>query len=137
MARPDPRRPREGQTELFEAVAVQRPDMVLRGRHSDAMDRAVTAARDQGALDTVDDGLVTVLRAGAWSLDAFEKQNKPYGPSKIIGEMVEALREARMTPDSRAEATDDSIKELLHDLAVPDDAEVPHAEDTRQSHTRR
>lgn len=131
MVRPDPRRPREGQDALFEPEAIKTPDMVLRGRHSEAMDRAVDAARAVDALDDVDDGLITVLRAGAWSLDAFEKQNKPYGPSKIIGEMVEALREARMTPDSRAAATDDSIKELLNDLALPDDTEIPHTEDAR------
>lgn len=134
MPRPDPRRPRAGQSALFEAEAIKAPDKVLRGRHSEAMDRAVEAAREQGALDEVDDGLITVLRASAWSLDAFEKQNKPYGPSKIIDPLVNALREARMTPDSRAAATDDSIKELLSDLGTPTagDSPVYDAEDARQ-----
>jgi len=137
MPRPDPRRPREGQNSLFEQEAVKPPDQVLRGRHADAMDHAIDAARDQGALDDVDDGLLTVLRASAWSLDSFEKQNKPYGPSKLIDPLVNALREARLTPDSRAAATDDSIKELLHDLALPDDApaddaETSHAPDAGQ-----
>lgn len=121
MPRPDPHRPREGQLGLFEAEAVQEPDKVLRGRHSDAMDRALNAARAQQAMTEVDDGLATVLRAGAWALDAFEKQNKPYGPSKIIGELVEALREARLTPDSRDVATDSSIKDLIHVLNEADD----------------
>lgn len=133
MGRPDPRRPRAGQTDLFEDVAIAKPDKVLRGRHSEAMDRALDAARDQGAISEVDDGLATVLRAGAWSLDAFEKQNKPYGPSKIIDAMVAALTAAGMTPGARAEATDDSIKELLNELAIstPGDAEVSHEADAR------
>lgn len=132
MPRPDPRRPREGQESLFEAEAVKKPDQVLRGRHSVAMDRAIGAAQDQGALDAVDDGLITVLRASAWSLDSFESQNKPYGPSKIIDPLVNALREARLTPDSRAQATDDSIKELLYDLGSPtsSDTAIHDAQDT-------
>lgn len=131
MPRPDPNRPRAGQESLFEREAVQEPDMILRGRHSEAMDRALNAARQSDAVDDVDDGLATVLRAGAWSLDAFEKQNKPYGPTKIIDQMVVALREAHMTPDSRAQATDDNIKELLHGLGTPTtgDTEVSHSQD--------
>lgn len=125
MPRPDPRRPRDGQSELFEAEAVKQPDQVLRGRHSAAMDKAITAARDVDALDDIDDGLVTVIRSAAWALDSFEKQNKPYGPSKLIDPLVAALREARLTPDSRAAATDDSIKELLHDLGTPATSDTP------------
>lgn len=129
MPRPDPKRPREGQDALFDTVAVQLPDKVLRGRHSEAVDRAIAAAAAQGAVDDVDDALLTVVRAGAWALDAFEAQNKPYGPSKILDPMVAALREARMTPDSRVAATDDSIKELLSELATPDTSSAPHAEE--------
>jgi len=132
MPRPDPRAPKEGQTDLFEAVAVQKPDMVVRGRHSEAMDRAISAGRERGQLDDMDDGLATVLRAGATALDMLEKQNKPYGPAKLIDPMVAALREARMTPDSRQTDTDNDIKDLLHALAEPEDtaAEVPHAADS-------
>lgn len=128
MPRPDPRRPREGQLGLFEKQAVKEPDMVLRGRHSEAMDRAIIAAQDQDGLAAMDEGLETVLRAGAWALDSFESQNKPYGPTKIIDQMVAALREARMTPESRDVATDDEIKELLHDLgpSTPSDSTSSH-----------
>ena len=128
MARPDPNRPRAGQLGLFENEAVKQPDQVLRGRHSDAMDRALLAAQEQDALSAIDDGLVTVLRAAAWSLDAFEAQNKPYGPSKLIDPMVNALREARLTPDSRAAAADDEVKALLEALNDDDDAHTtaPH-----------
>lgn len=137
MPRPDPTRPRAGQLGLFETEAVKQPDQVLRGRHSEAMDRALVAAKEQDALGVIDDGLVTVLRAGAWSLDAFESQNKPYGPSKIIEPMVNALREARLTPDSRAAAADDEVKALLEALADDEDddthtAPAPHTEDARR-----
>lgn len=127
MPRPDPRRPRAGQLGIFEEQAVKEPDQVLRGRHSEAMDRALMAAQDQDALSAIDEGLQTVLRAGAWSLDVFESQNKPYGPTKIIDGMVAALREARMTPDSRDVATDDEIKDLLHELG-PSNPTPSHAE---------
>lgn len=127
MPRPDPRRPRAGQLGIFEEQAVKKPDQVLRGRHSEAMDRAIIAAQDQDALSPIDEGLQTVLRAGAWSLDVFESQNKPYGPTKIIDGMVAALREARMTPDSRDVATDDEIKDLLNELG-PSNPAPSHAE---------
>lgn len=132
MPRPDPRAPKADQIDLFEAVAVTRPDKVPRGRHSEAMDRAIAAVHARGQLDALDEGLTTVLRAGATALDMLEAQNKPYGPAKLIDPMVAALREARMTPDSRQTDTDDEIKDLLHALAQPDDAnaEIPHAADS-------
>lgn len=122
MPRPDPKRPRRGQLGLFEAEATRAPDTVLRGRHSDAMDRALAEARAQDALAPVDEGLETVLRAGAWALDSFEAQNKPYGPSKIIDPIVAALREAHLTPDSRAVAADAEVAQLLQELANHDES---------------
>ena len=68
--------------------------------------------------------LASTLMAGAWALDAFEAQNKPYGPTKLIDQLVAALREARLTPDSRGDATDDAIQELLADLGAADDEQV-------------
>ena len=124
MPRPDPRRPHEGQESLFETEAVKQPDKVLRGRHSEAIDRAISAARGNDLLDDVDAALLTVIRAGGWALDSFESQNKPYGPSKMIEPLVNALREAHLTPDSRAESTDDAIKELLHDLGTADTSDA-------------
>ena len=132
MPRPDPRAPKEGQTGLFEAIAVQKPDMVVRGRHSEAMDRALAAGTERGQLDDMDEGLATVLRAGATALDMLEKQNRPYGPAKLIDPMGAALREARMTPDSRQTETDNDIKDLIDALAQPEDTspEVPHSADS-------
>ena len=121
MPRPDPMRPRDGQESLFEALPVSMPDKVIRGRHGVAMDTALDAARERGALDDVDNGLATVLRAGATALDMLESQNRPYGPAKLIDPLVNALREARMTPDSRGGETDDAIKEFLADMARIDD----------------
>ena len=121
MPRPDPNRPRKGQESLFEDLPVAMPDKVLRGRHGIAMDGALDAARERGAIDDIDGGLATVLRAGATALDMLEAQNRPYGPAKLIDPMVNALREARMTPEARGGETDDSIKELLADMARIDD----------------
>ena len=68
----------------------------------------------------MDEGLATVLMSGAWALDKFEAHGQAYGPSKTIQPMVEALREARMTPDARQTTTDDNIQELVRDLAAAD-----------------
>ena len=125
MPRPDPRAPGEGQADLFGAPPVAGP---VHGRHSQAVDRAMNAAADSDLIKPEDEALVTLVRAAAWSLDAFEKQNKPYGSSKLLPAVTEALRELRLTPDSRATETDDSLKELLSGLgAVDTPAEVHDA----------
>ncbi|MDK8887597.1 hypothetical protein QP992_00370 [Corynebacterium ulcerans] len=141
MPRPDPRRPREGQIGLFESEAIQEPGKVLRGRHSEAMDRSIAAAKAADLIDDIDDGILTVLRSGAWALDALESQNRPYGPAKLIDPMINALREARLTPDSRAVATDDAISDLLMELNNDDEptnatTEVPHTTYTRREKQR-
>ena len=45
MPRPDPKAPRAGQESLFEALGETRQGQVLRGRHSEAMDRALDAGK--------------------------------------------------------------------------------------------
>lgn len=135
MPRPDPRTPRTGQAGLFdvEATADAREGEVLRGRHSDAMDRAIAAAQDAEIVAEADEGLTTLLRAGAWALDSMEKSRHHYGPSKLIPALTEALRDAHMTPESRSTGTDDAIAELVADLAKmdteDDDAPVHHTAD--------
>lgn len=127
MARPDPKRPREGQIDLFENVPIKQPDKLIRGRHSEAMDEAINAALDRDLVDTVDKGLLTVLRSGAWALDSLEASSHHYGTSKLITPLVDALREARMTPESRQAASDDAVALLLEELTNDDDsATVPH-----------
>lgn len=113
MPRPDPRAPGEGQADLFGATPVAGP---VNGRHSQAVDRAMNAAAASDLIRPEDEALVTLVRSSAWALDAFESQNKPYGPSKLLPAVTEALRELRLTPDSRATETDDSLKELLNGL---------------------
>lgn len=135
MARPDPKEPGTGQAQLFETetVAPRRAGQVLRGRHSKAMDRAITAARDSGEVTDLDEGLTTVLRAGAWALDSMETSGHHYGPAKLVPAITEALRDAHMTPESRAagDSTDAAIEQLIHDLNKidDDDAALPHAAD--------
>ena len=126
MPRPDPRRPREGQESLF-PPPTSKDDMLLNsGRHQVAFNEALDRAYQSGHLAETDGALASTLMAGAWALDAFEAQNKPYGPTKLIDQLVNALREARLTPDSRGDATDDAIQALLADLAAADDEEITH-----------
>ncbi|CAM4367252.1 MULTISPECIES: hypothetical protein [Corynebacterium] len=131
MPRPDPRRPRDGQIDLFEDVPLKAPDKLTRGRHSDAMDVAIAAARERDLVDEIDKGLLTVLRSGAWALDSLESSDHHYGIAKLINPMVDALREARMTPDSRQAASDDAVATLLEELNADDDAATSHAENAR------
>lgn len=62
--------------------------------------------------------------AGAWALDSFEAQNKPYGPSKIIDPILNALRAAQMTPDTRLDDGTDTLSELLREISAPDEVDV-------------
>lgn len=130
MPRPDPTAPKAGQAALFEpieAVADARAGQVLRGRHSVAMDSALTAARAAEVVGDLDEGMATILRAGAWALDSMERSNHHYGPAKLIPALTEALRDMHMTPDSRTTDTDSAIVELLEDMAKADDtAPLPH-----------
>jgi hypothetical protein len=129
MKHPDPNRPRDGQAPLFEPPTSSDSQRMDGGRHTRAMAGAIDAARNVGGLDAIDDGLATVLLSGAWSMDSFEAQNKPYGPTKLVSQMVEALREARMTPDSRQTETEDKIADLIKELSTADDDEdAVHAE---------
>lgn len=130
MPRPDPKAPGDGQESMFEALPTSSRGHVLRGRHSEAVDTALNAARAAGALEDIDEAMATFVRSAAWAVDKFEKSGLPYGPAKLLQPVTEALRELRMTPESRQSDTDDSIKELLNDLAAADaDPEVPHRED--------
>lgn len=123
MPRPDPRRPRDGQEPLFPAPSTKDDMRLNSGRHQLAFNDALNTAYDAGHITDLDGALATTLMAGAWALDAFEAQNKPYGPTKIIDQLVNALREARLTPDSRGDSTDEAIKQLLADLAEADTGE--------------
>lgn len=125
MARPDPKQPGPGQGSLFESepTAARRAGEVLRGRHSEAMDRAIQAARTTGVVTEVDEGLTSVLRAGAWALDSMETSGHHYGPAKLVPAITEALRDAHMTPESRAGGgeVDEAVMQLVADLNRVDD----------------
>ena len=135
MPRPNPRRPREGQESLFPSPTSKDDMRLNEGRHQLAFHEALNVAYDAGHITDTDGALSSVLMAGAWALDAFEAQNKPYGPTKLVDQLVAALREARMTPDSRGDATDEAIQELLAGLADPDDEEGDDASETPLSHS--
>lgn len=120
MPRPNPYRPREGQYSLIPEPASRDAVRENRGRHSVAFAAALDRAHDDGIIGEADGALASTLLAGAWALDSFEAQNKPYGPSKVIDPILAALRAAQMTPDSRADDTDENIEALLQELAAPD-----------------
>lgn len=124
MPRPDPRRPQAGQEPLFPPPTTKDDIRLNTGRHQLAFNEALNHAYDQGHIADVDGALASALMASAWSLDAFEAQNKPYGSTKLLSQIVEALREAHMTPDSRGTDTDDKIAALVAELSESEDAEV-------------
>lgn len=113
---------------MFEDLPKAPDGKVTRGRHSEAVDAAFKVAESKGLLDPVDGALATLVRASAWALDSFEKRGLPYGPAKLLQPTVEALRELRLTPDSRQTVVDDKIAQLLSELSDGSDsgAEVSH-----------
>lgn len=129
MPRPDPRAPGAGQSPLFDPPTTADSMRIDGGRHTRNMTGALRAAQDAGLMDTIDDGLATVLLGGAWALDKHEAMNQSYGPSKVIPALVEALREARMTPDARQTQTEDKIAALVNDLAAAEAADPSPADD--------
>lgn len=129
MPRQDPHRPREGQEALFAEPPASKDAVRLdTGRHTAAFRSSIAAAYEAGHLDAIDGALASSLIAAAWSLDSFEAQNKPYGSSKLLTPIVEALREARMTPDSRQTETEDHIATLVADLAAAEESEREDAQ---------
>ncbi|MCP2281074.1 hypothetical protein [Nocardia amikacinitolerans] len=123
MPRRHSKSPDQGQDSMFPDLPST--DAVVRtehGRHSKAVETAIEAARKDQALVDADEAALSLVRAGAWALDTFEAQNKPYGPSKLLGPVLDALKELRMTPETRASAQSDTLEELLRELATPDAA---------------
>lgn len=128
MPRPDRNAPKAGQDELFQLGTT--PASRDHGRHSLAFIRAITAATERGMLEDVDEAVASLALAGAWALDSFEQQNKPYGPSKIVGELRDTLAAMGMTPEARNSATEANIGDLVARLEAMDeddsDTAAPH-----------
>lgn len=123
-------RPGPGQQGMWDAPADAAAMRINGGgRHSAAMAGAVAAAEDAGHLSELDRGLATVLMAGAWELDMHESRMESWGPSKVMGAMVDALREAHMTPDSRGNDTDDKIAALITEMSTAQDTAPVHIND--------
>lgn len=124
MPRPDPRRPRDGQEPLFPSPTTKDDMRLDTGRHQLAFADALHRAYDDGTMTETDGALASTLLAAAWSMDAFEAQNKPYGSTKLLSQVVEALHEAHMTPESRGTDTDDRIAALVDELARAEDVDA-------------
>ena len=136
MPRPDPKAPGPGQGDMFaddddfKRFKVNEPAQSHRGRISTEIDAAFAAAEEQELIRDEHRALMAVVRHGGWAMDNFEATNKPYGASKLIPGMTEALRELNLTPAAQADAVDDSLKELLHGIAQPSRPEIPHREES-------
>lgn len=132
MPRPDPKAPGPGQGDMFaddDAVpkfTVNSGAQEHRGRISTEIDAAFAAAQEQELVREEHRALMAVVRHGGWAMDNFEATNKPYGASKLIPGMTEALRELNLTPAAQADAVDDSLKDLLNGIAQPSRTEIPH-----------
>ena len=72
------------------------------GRHSDMLEKAITAAQEKNLVDDLDMGMVSVARAAAFALDEAEKQAKPgYVIAQLLTPYREALAELKLTPTAR------------------------------------
>ncbi len=124
MPRRHTKAPEHGQDSMFPELPNAAVVRTEPGRHCAAVERAIAAEVGDGTLTERDDAALVLVRAGAWALDCFEAQNKPYGPAKLLGPILDALKELRMTPETRAAAQTDALEELLRDLANPAAAPV-------------
>lgn len=111
------------------------PDKLRRGRHSKAIDDALTAARAAHLVEAIDGAAASAARHAFWAMDSFEAENKPYGPSKLLPAVTELLRELRMTPDARQSDMDDSLKDLINELSDTD-PEISHTTESEPAHGR-
>lgn len=136
MPRPPVRKPGEGQGDMFaddddfKRFTVNTGAQEHRGRVSAEIDAAFAAATEQELVREEHRALMAIVRHGGWAMDNFEATNKPYGASKLIQPMTEALRELNLTPAAQADAVDDSLKVLLNDIARPSRSEVSHPEES-------
>lgn len=88
-------------------------------RHEDAITRAIAAARRDGLVTDVDEGAVTMLLAGARSLDIAEDEGKPYVAAHTLPPMLAVMKDLHMTVESRAATEKDELDGLLDELANP------------------
>ena len=125
MPRPPVRKPGEGQADMFaddedfKRFTVNTGAQEHRGRVSAEIDAAFAAATEQELVREEHRALMAIVRHGGWAMDNFEASNKPYGAAKLTQPVVEALRELGLTPASRADATDEDLRELLAQIATP------------------
>lgn len=126
MARPDPRRPRDGQHALFdgddnagELVAVGDP-----GPIELAAIRALEQAADAGYVDAADAAAAALVVGMARAADGADgQQQAAYQLAKLAPAMTDLLDRLHMTPESRRPldaGRSDAFAELLEGLADAD-----------------
>lgn len=89
------------------------------GRHEEAVERCITALKRDQLVTDHDEAALTLLRAGARSLDIGEDQGKPYVAAHMLPPVLAVLTQMRMTVETRANAENDAMEQLLSDLAKP------------------
>lgn len=89
------------------------------GRHELAVAGAIDAARTKGLVTDVDDGAITLLLAGARSLDVAEDTAKPYVAANVLPAMLSVFESLHMTVESRASTEKDGLDDLLDELSKP------------------
>ncbi|HCD1553126.1 hypothetical protein HMPREF3153_09695 [Corynebacterium sp. HMSC06C06] len=86
------------------------------GRHEQALDDTLAAARDAQLVDDIDDALISIARANAWALDAAEAEGKPYAVAQVSGPYREVLESLRLTPADRKADANDELNRALAEL---------------------
>lgn len=89
------------------------------GRHELAVQGAIDAARKQGLVTDIDEGAITLLFAGARSLDIAEDTAKPYVAANVMPAMLSVLESLHMTVESRSTTKKDELDDLLKQLSEP------------------
>ena len=95
-----------------------------RGRVERAVNAAVTRARRDGTLGSVDDGLIALARATARAVDLAEGARDLWALARVAGELRETLTRLRLDPTSRG-ANRDSLTDFLRSLAEPAAGDPP------------
>ncbi|WP_018119290.1 hypothetical protein [Corynebacterium mastitidis] len=97
---------------LFE---IRRPT----GRHAEMLEKAITAAQEQGRVEAIDEGLLSLARANAVALDDAEADRKYYAISQLTAPYREVLQALRMTPLDRENEANDELNRALAELSAP------------------
>lgn len=90
------------------------------GRHSRLLEEAIADGEQQGRLQAIDRGLLSLARANAQALDDAEADRKYYAIAQLTAPYREVLQALRMTPIDRIDEADDELNRALAELSAPE-----------------